>query len=177
MKFQTAMSASLAESVFRSVVSGITATSTDPTLQIGEPVVLQVQTATIVAPPGQEVIRALTATNIAQNRLIVGAVAGDDIQHEGTGLVQVYGVGYVRLAEAATIAVGDKLVPGLNTTATALAPYGRACWQQLALTGTVVSTSMDTHWSPMAGVFAIQAATAVSGTNSYTNCLAFIRAL
>lgn len=178
MKMQSAMAANIAESIFRSVVAGVTNTSATVVLHKGEPVVLAIKTATIgVAPVGQEVIRALTVTDLAQNRLVVGVVADDHIAHEAVGLVQVYGVATVRLAEAATVAVGDKLVPGLNSTATALAPYGRGCWQQLALTGTVVSTSMDVHWSPMCGVFVLEAATAVSGTNSYTDGTAFIRAL
>lgn len=177
MQLQSAMSANLAESIFRSVVSGVTKTSATVVLQLGEPVVLQAKTATIVAPCGQEVIRALSHTNIAQNRTVLGAVSSSTIAHEGVGLVQVYGVGTVRLAEAATVAVGDKLVPGLNSTATALAPYGAGCWIQHTLTGTVVSTSMDVHWSPACAVIVMEAATAVSGTNSYTNGTAFIRAL
>lgn len=169
MIFQTAMSAGTAESVFRSVVSGITATNTDAALQEGEPVILS--TATIgVGPVGQEVIRALTVTNVSVNRLCVGAVKGT-IAHEAVGLVQVYGVATVRLKEAATVAAGDKLVPDLNTTATALTASGRGAWIARTVTDT------DINFSPGHAVIAVAAATAVSGTAGVTNGTAFIRAL
>src|SRR5687768_14727435 len=111
MNFQSVMSAALAETAFRSVVSGVTATNTDAALQEGEPVIIS--TATIgLGPLGQEVVRGVTATSLTVNRLVVGAVKGT-IAHEAVGLVQVYGVGPVRLAEAATVAAGDKLIPDL----------------------------------------------------------------
>jgi hypothetical protein len=170
MQFQSAMSANLAESVFRSVVSGITATNTDAALTLGEPVILS--TATIGAGPlGQEVVRALTVTNITVNRLAVGAVASPTIAHEGVGLVQVYGVGTVRLAEAATVAAGDRLVPDLNTTATALTSSGRGAWIARTVTDTVI------HFGSGAAVVVVAPATAVSGTAGVTNGSAFIRAL
>jgi hypothetical protein len=170
MKFQTAMSANLAESIFRSAVSGITATNTDAALTLGEPVILA--TATIgVGPTGQEVIRALTVTNVTLNRLLVGSVASATIAHEGVGLVQVYGVGTVRLKEAATVAAGDKLVPDLNTTATALTSSGRGAWIARTVTDT------DINFSSGAAVIAVAAGTAVSGTAGVTNGSAFIRAL
>jgi hypothetical protein len=169
MLFASVLSKSAAESVFRSVVSGITATSTVAALQVGEPVVLA--TATIGAGVlGNEVIRALTVTDIVMNRLAVGPVAGASIAHEGLGLVQVYGIATVRLSEAATVAAGQKLIPDLNTTATALAPYGRGAWIARTL------TDSDLHWQAP-HVIVVAAATAVSGTNSYTNGYAFIRAL
>lgn len=88
MNFQSAQSANLAESVFRTVVSGITKTNTGAALQLGEPVVLA--TATIgAAPIGQEVIRALTVTNVVMNRLAVGPVASTSIPHEAVTLVLV----------------------------------------------------------------------------------------
>lgn len=170
MRFQSAMSKELAESVFRAVVSGITATDTAAALQEGEPVILS--TATVVGSPvGHEVIRALTVTNVTVNRLCVGAVKSASIPHEGVGLVQVYGVGTVRLAEAATVAAGDKLVPDLNTTATALTSYGRGAW----IARTITDASI--HFAGGYAVIAVAAATAVSGTAGVTNGTAFIRAL
>ena len=170
MQFQSAMSANLAESVFRSVVSGITATDTNAALQEGEPVI--VSTATIGAGPlGQEVVRALTVTNVTVNRLLVGAVKSASIAHEGVGLVQVYGVGNIRNAEAATVAAGDKLVPDLNTTATALTSSGRGAW----IARTITDASI--HYAGGYAVIAVEAATAVSGTAGVTNSKAFIRCL
>lgn len=169
MNFQSAQSANLAESVFRTVVSGITKTNTGAALQLGEPVILA--TATIgAAPIGQEVIRALTVTNAVMNRLAVGPVASSSIAHEAVGLVQVYGIATVRLAEAATVAAGDKLIPDLNSTATALAAYGRGAWIARTITDTALHAQAP-------GAIAVAPATAVSGTNSYTNGTAFIRAL
>jgi hypothetical protein len=166
MMFQSAMSGSLAETVFRSVVSSITVTSTDASLQEGEPVVLD----TAGTPVGGAVIRALTVTNIGVNRLVVGAVKGT-IPHESVGLVQVYGVGPVRLKEVATVAVGDRLVPDLNTTATALTPFGRGAWISRTLTDT------DLNYQSGAAVIAVAPATAVSGTAGVTQGSAFIRAM
>lgn len=166
MIFQSAMSAALAESVFRSVVSGITATSTDASLQEGEPVIL----STAGTPLGQSVIRALTVTNAVVNRLLVGAVIGT-IPHESPGLVQVYGVAPVRLSEAATVAAGDRLLPDLNSTATALAPYGRGAWIARTITDTAL------HLQASAACIVVAPGTAVSGTTGYTNGQAFIRAL
>jgi hypothetical protein len=168
MIFQTVMAPEVAESVFRGVVSGITATNTDASLQEGEPVILA--TATIRHPVGQEVIRALTVTNVSVNRLCVGAVKGT-IAHESVGLVQVYGVGPVRLKEAATVAAGEKLVPDLNTTATELTSSGRGAWIARTITDT------DIHYSPGHSVIVVAAATAVSGTAGVTQGSAFIRAL
>jgi hypothetical protein len=175
MNFQSATSANLAEAVFRSVIHGITGTVTSTStnyasLYLGEPVVLS--TATIgVGALGQEVIRPLTATNVVINRLCVGPVASATIAKEGMGLVQVYGIATVRLAEAATVAAGDKLIPDINTTATALATYGRTCWIARTI------TDADLHYSQRAHVIAVAPATAVSGTLSYTNGTAFVRAL
>lgn len=169
MIFQTAMGSALAESVFRAVVSGITATNTDASLQEGEPVILS--TATIgVGALGQEVIRALTVTNVTVNRLVVGAVKGT-IAHEAMGLALVYGVGTVRLKEAATVAAGDKLVPDLNTTATALTSSGRGAWIARTVTDT------DINFSGGYSVIAVAAATAVSGTAGVTSGTAFVRAM
>ena len=168
MIFQSATSANLAESIFRTVVSGITKTDTGAALQLGEPVILA--TATIgAAPIGQEVIRALTVTNSVMNKLAVGPVASSSIPHEAVGLVQVYGIATVRLAEAATVAAGDKLIPDLNSTATALAAYGRGSW--------IARTITDVLHNHVPTVYVVAPATAVSGTNSYTNGTAFIRAL
>ena len=168
MNFQSAQSANLAESVFRTVVSGITKTNTGAALQLGEPVVLA--TATIGAGPiGQEVIRALTVTDVVMNRLSIGPVASTSIAHEAVGLVQVYGIATVRLAEAATVAAGEKLIPDLNSTATALAASGRGAW--------IARTITDVLHNHVPVVIAVAPATAVSGTNSYTNGTAFIRAL
>jgi len=169
MNFQSAMSANLAESVFRTVVSGITKTDTGAALKLGEPVVLA--TGTIgVGALGQEVIRALTVTNVVMNRLAVGVVAQDSIAHESVGLVQVYGVARVRLAEAATVAAGDKLIPDLNTTATALAASGRGAWVARTMTDTALHAQAP-------AVIVVSPATAVSGTAGATNGYAFIRAL
>lgn len=169
MQLQSTMSANVQDSVFRSVVSGITATNTAAALQEGEPVILS--TATIGAGPlGQEVVRALTVTNVTVNRLVVGTIKGT-IAHEGVGLAQVYGVGPVRLKEAATVAAGDKLVPDLNTTATALTPFGQGAWIARAITDT------DINFSSGAAVIAVAPATAVSGTAGITQGTAFIRAL
>lgn len=175
MNFQSATSANLAEAVFRSVIHGVTKTVTSTAtngkaLYLGEPVNLS--TGTIgVGPLGQEVIRPLTASNIVMNRLCVGPVASATIPLESVGLVQVYGVATVRLAEAATIAVGDLLVPEVNTTATALAPYGIGCWAARTITDTTIVFGQGVH------AVACAPATAVSGTNSYTNGYAFIRAM
>ena len=174
MNFQSASESNLAEAVFRTVVHGVTGTLTStatngPSLYLGEPAMIS--TATIgVGVLGQEVIRCLTATSVL-NRLCVGAVASATIPKESVGLVQVYGIATVRLAEAATIAAGDKLVPDINTTATALNPYGRTCWAALAVT----ATDVFQFTAPVC--VAVAPATAVSGTNSYTNGYAFIRAL
>lgn len=175
MIFQSAMAANLAEAVFRTVVHGVTKTVTSTAtngkaLYLGEPVNLS--TATIgVGASGQEVIRPLTASNIVMNRLCVGPVASATIELEAVGLVQVYGLATVRLAEAATIAVGDLLVPEVNTTATALAPYGIGCWAARTVTDYSIVYAQGVN------AIAYAPATAVSGTNSYTNGTAFIRAL
>ena len=136
MNFQSAVSANLAEAVFRTVVHGVTNTVTSTAtnyrpLYQGEPVNLSTATA-VGSVLGQEVIRSLTATNAVMNRLCVGPVASATIPLEGVGLVQVYGRAIVRLAEAATIAVGDILVANVNSTATALEPYGIGCWSAFA---------------------------------------------
>jgi len=87
------------------------------------------------------------------------------------GLVQCYGVASVRLSEAATVAVGDRLIPDLNTTATALTPYGRGAFIARTITDSAL------HLQASAAVIALAAATAVSGTAGVTNGTAFIRAL
>lgn len=167
MVFQTAMSAGTAEVVYRSVVSGITVTDTAASMQEGEPVVLDTTTSGVV---GQAVIRALTVTNIVVNRLLIGAVHGT-ITHQGLGLACVYGVHPVRLKEVATVAVGDLLVPDLNSTATALTAYGRGAWITRTLTDT------DINYSSGAAVIVAAPGTAVSGTAGVTQGSAFIRAL
>lgn len=170
MIFQSVMGSALSESVFRSIVSGVTATNTDAAIQEGEPVILS--TATIgVGALGQEVVRALTVTNLTVNRLVVGPVKSASIPHEGIGLALVYGVGSVRLAEAATVAAGDKLVPDLNTTATALTSSGRGAWIARTITDTAI------HFGGGYAVVAVAAATAVSGTAGVTNGTAFVRCL
>ena len=181
MNFQSAVSANLAEAVFRTVVHGVTNTVTSTAtnyrpLYQGEPVNLS--TATVVGSVlGQEVIRPLTATNIVMNRLCVGPVASATIPLEGVGLVQVYGRAPVRLAEAATVAVGDRLVPNVNSTATALEPYGIGCWSvQAYATHTDLAAVNILHGQGVHAI-AMAPATAVSGTNSYTDGYAFIRAM
>lgn len=169
MNFQTGMSKEVAEVILRSVVSGITATNTDAALQEGEPVCIS--TATVLGYLGQEVVRAATVTSIILNRLVVGAVKSTSIPHEGVGLVQVYGVGSVRLKEAATVAAGDLLVPDLNTTATALTASGRGAWIARTLTDT------DLNYQSGARVVVVAAGTAVSGTAGVTNGKAFFRCL
>lgn len=174
MNFQSATAKNLAEAVFRTVIHGVTATITSTStnyrpLYLGEPVVLS--TATLSGPLGQEVIRPLTASNAVINRLCVGPVASATIPLEGVGLVQVYGVATVRLAEAATIAVGDKLIPEVNSAATALEPYGIGCWAARTITDAAL------HYAMGVNAIAVAPATAVSGTNSYTNGYAFIRAM
>lgn len=166
MIFQTVLGAPAAEVVYRSVVSGITVTSSDASLQEGEPVILNTAASTV----GGSVIRALTVTNISVNRLLVGAVKGT-IAHEAVGLVQVYGVGPIRLKEAATVAAGDLVIPDLNTTATALTASGRGAWVARTLTDT------DLNYQSGARVIVVAAATAVSGTAGTTQGSAFIRAL
>jgi hypothetical protein len=167
MLWQTGMSASAAEQVYRSVVSGITVTDTAAAMQEGEPVVLDTSTAGVV---GQAVIRALTVTNIVVNRLLVGAVHGT-IPHGQPGLACVYGVHPVRLAEAATVAVGDVLVPDLNTTATALTAFGRGAWIARTI------TDVGINFASGAAVIVAAPGTAVSGTTGITQGSAFIRAL
>ena len=54
---------------------------------------------------------------------------------------------------------------------TALAPYGRGAW--IART---ITDALHTSAAPVIAI-AVAPATAVSGTNSYTNGTAFIRAL
>jgi hypothetical protein len=167
MQFQTSMSAGTAEVVYRSVVSGITVTDTAASLQEGEPVVLDTTTSGVV---GQAVIRALTVTNVAVNRLLIGAVHGT-ITHGGVGLACVYGVHPVRLKEVATVAVGDLLVPDLNTTATALTSSGRGAWISRTITDTEI------NYQSGAAVIVVAPGTAVSGTAGVTSGSAFIRAL
>jgi hypothetical protein len=182
MRFQTAMDKATAEAVFRSVTFGVTRTTTITntaarTLYQGEPVVLSTNTIG-VGGLGQEVIRPLTATNVVINRMVVGPLASATLAMEDVGLVQVYGVAPVRMAEAATWAVGDQLVPDVNTTATALAPYGIGCWSAKSLTtGTDFATQNILNGQAGCHVVVAYPATAVSGTNSYTNAYAFIRAL
>jgi hypothetical protein len=183
MNFQSAVSANLAEAVFRTVVHGVTNTVTSTAtnaqaLNLGEPVNLS--TATVVGSVlGQEVIRPLTATNAVMNRLSVGPVASATIPLEGVGLVQVYGRAVVRLAEAATIAVGDILVANVNSAATNLyLPYGIGCWSAFAYaTHTDLASVLQIAGRSGCSVIAMAPATAVSGTNSYTNGYAFIRAM
>lgn len=169
MQWQSASSADVQEAVFRTVISGITATdTTTPSIQEGEPVVLS--TATAYGTLGQVVIRALTVTDITSNRLLVGVARGT-ISHQSLGLAQVYGVAPIRLAEAATVAAFDRLVPDLNTTATALAAYGRGAWIARTMTDTNI------HFQSAAAVVAVAPATAVSGTAGPSTGYAFIRAL
>lgn len=167
MLFQTGMSAGTAEQVYRSVVSGITVTNTAAFMQEGEPVVLDTVTTGVV---GQAVARALTVTNIGLNRLLIGAVHGT-IPHGQPGLVCVYGVHPVRLKEVATVAVGDRLVPDLNSTATNLTAFGQGAWISRTLTDT------DLNYQSGAAVIAVAPGTAVSGTTGITQGSAFIRAL
>jgi hypothetical protein len=170
MVFQHAGAAESGEVIFRSVKSGITVTDTLAALQEGEPAILATSTAGGVL--GQVAIRALTVSSVV-NRIVLGAVRGT-IPHEAMGLVQVYGVGPVRLAEAASVAVGDKLIPDLNTTATALAPYGRGSWIARTI------TDADLHFAGGASVIVVTPTTALTGTSTatpYTNANAFIRAL
>ena len=167
MLWQTGMSAQTAEVIYRSVVSGITVTDTAAAMQEGEPVVLDTSTAGVV---GQAVIRALTVTNAVVNRLLVGPVKGT-IAHGGVGLVGVYGVHPIRLKEVATVAVGDVLIPDLNTTATALTASGRGAW----IARTV--TDVDLNFASGAAVIVVAPGTAVSGTAGTTQGSAFIRAL
>jgi hypothetical protein len=167
MLFQTGMSAGTAEVVYRSVVSGITITNTDASLQEGEPVVLDTTTSGVV---GQAVIRALTVTNVGVNRLLIGPVKGT-IAHQGVGLVGVYGVHPVRLKEVATVAVGDLLVPDLNSTATALTSSGRGAWISRTLTDTEI------NYQSGAAVIVVAPGTAVSGTTGVTQGSAFVRAM
>lgn len=170
MQFQTGTSSAIADNIFRSVISGITATNSAAVLQEGEPVMLA--TATIgVGVLGQEVIRAASVTNVDVNRLCIGPVKSASISHEGMGLVLVYGVGNIRNKEAATVAVGDKLVPDLNSTATNLTAFGQGAW----IARTITDASI--HFAPGYSVIAIAAATAVSGTTGITNSSAFVRAL
>ena len=167
MQFQTAMSATAAEVIYRSVVSGITVTSTVAILQEGEPVILDTTTSGVV---GQQVIRALTVTNIGANRALIGAVHGS-IQHQGIGLACVYGVHPVRLKEAATVAAFDLLVPDLNSTATNLTAFGQGAWIARTITDT------DINYQSRAAVVVVAPGTAVSGTTGITQGSAFIRAL
>jgi len=169
MIFQSVSSASSLDVIYRSVVSGITVTNTDAALQEGEPVVLATA-GTAIGPIGQIVQRAATVTSIIMNRLLVGAVKGT-IAHEAVGLVQVYGVGPVRLKEASTVAAGDLLVPDLNTTATALTASGRGAWISRTLTDTEI------NYQSGAAVIVVAPGTAVSGTAGTTQGSAFIRAL
>lgn len=171
MQFQTVTTKEIQDTVFRSVVSGITGTSTVAPLTLGEPVVLA--TATIAQPLGHEVIRPVTGTTVGGiNRLWLGPVVSPTIPHEGAGLVCAYGVAQVRLTEAATVAAFDVLSPNLNSTATALAPYGQGAWVAFTVTATDLRA-----FDSGARAIVVAPATAVSGTNSYTNGYAFIRAM
>lgn len=167
MLFQHAGNAENGEVIFRSVKSGITVTDTLASLQEGEPAILT--TATAGGVIGQVAIRALTVSSVL-NRLVLGLVKGT-IAHEGVGLVQVYGVGPARLAEAATVAAGDKLIPDLNTTATALVPFGRGAWVARTI------TDPDLNFSGGASVIVVAPATAVSGTAGVSSTNVFVRAL
>lgn len=166
MQFQTATSQTAFEVVYRAVVSGITVTSTVASLQEGEPVILD----TAAGTQGQQVVRALTVTNINVNRLLIGSVRGT-ISHQNIGLAQVYGVGPVRMKEAATWAAGDRLVPDLNSTATNLTAFGQGAWIARTITDT------DINYQSGAAVIVVAPSTAVSGTTGITQGLAFLRAL
>lgn len=87
MRFQTAMTGDLAETVFKAVKSSLSATvtSTDR-LAAGEPVILATHTA---SNNGIFVQRPATSTAIINN-LYVGNVDAQ-IEHEGLGLVQCHG--------------------------------------------------------------------------------------
>jgi hypothetical protein len=181
MNFQSATGAKIAEAVFRTVIHGVTGTITSSStnyrpLYLGEPCVLS--TATLgIGVNGQEVIRPLTGTNLVINRMCVGPVASATIPLESVGLVQVYGVATVRLAEAATVAVGDMLIPEVNTTATALEPYGIGCWAVQAYATHTDLAAVNRLVGQGVNAVVYLPATAVSGTNSYTNGYAFIRAM
>jgi hypothetical protein len=181
MIFQSAMSDNLAESVLRSVVHGVTKTVTSTAtnyrpLYKGEPVNLSTVTA-VGSPLGQEVIRPLTATNIVMNRLCVGPVFSDTIALEDVGLVQVYGRAQVRLAEVATVAVGDRLVPNVNSTATVLEPYGIGCWSVQAYATHTDLAAVNILQGQGVHAIVMAPGTAVSGTAGYTDGYAFIRAM
>lgn len=168
MIFQTAMDpTTLAEIALRSVRSSITETSTDASMQDGEPVILETATA---SANGAWVRRSLTETSV-QNDLFVGIVRGNAIPHGGVGLAQCYGVGNVRLKEVATVAAGNHFMPALNSTATLLALSGRAAM------ATVAKGNTDNLYPAGYAVVAIEAATAVSGTTGVTACKAHIRAM
>ena len=173
MIFQTGMTSELAEVAFRSVVSGITATSTDPALQAGEPVILTSGTA----GDGQLVIRAVTATN-SQNNLWVG-VAHDTIAHEKIGLAQCYGVDEdVRLLETITAAAGDILIPNIQSTATALT--GRSAVATAAPLFATAASSNSGHLAfyGYAGLAVVlEAATAASATAGASTVRAHLRLL
>lgn len=172
MIFQTLQSAGLADVAFRSVVSGITRTSTDPAIQEGEPVIL----VSGSSADGQAVVRAVTASNAANN-LWVG-VAHEEIPHEGVGLAQVYGIDDIRHVAADVAAVGDVLVPNLNATNTQIT--GRSAVQ---VASPFYSTGAATNVSSaaingLAGLaVAVAAATAAAATDGASTVKAHLRLL
>lgn len=176
MQFQTIGSTALAEVVFRSVQSSITATDTTAALQAGEPVLLATHTA---SNNGQFVQRCLSSTD-PTNNLYVGNVHAS-IAHEAVGLVQVYGIDSdVRLIQNVTAAIGDLLVPELNSTVTQIS--GRACMKtqvspQFAAAATGAVTDQFKAFGAAGLAIVLKGATASTGTAGASTVVAHIRAL
>jgi len=126
MIWQTAMDAvSAAETVFRSVRSSLTKTST-VTIAAGTPVVLETATA---SADGSFVMQALTATSVV-NHLYVGN-ANAALPPDSVGLAQCYGIDSDAVVATAGATVGVQLRPNIAT----LASVGSSTDGCLAVTG------------------------------------------
>lgn len=167
MVFQTGMSISMAEVVYRAVRSAISATvtSTDR-LATGEPVNLTTETA---SANGIFVSRPITSTNVLINNLYVGNVHAT-IEHDSVGLVQCYGVDTDALyAGTTTQAAGVMLRPSSFRALISVAPfYGSAA----------AGTDANINMSGIAGFAYVLAQNAVATTETAAvSVTAFIRAM
>ena len=177
MIWQSIMSATMAETVFRAVQSSITVTDATAALQAGEPVLLATATASF---NGQFVQRCLSSTDPINN-LYVGNVHDTSIAHEAVGLVQVYGIDTdARLIQNVTASPGQLLVPELNSTVTQIS--GRACFStqvspQFAAVATGAVTDQFRAHGAAGLCVVLGAATASTGTAGASTVRCHIRAL
>lgn len=177
MIWQTAMASGVAETVFRSVQSSITATDTTGALQAGEPVLIATATASF---NGVFVQRCVSSTDPINN-LYVGNVHDTSIAHEAMGLVQCYGIDTdARLIQNVTASPGQLLIPELNSTVTQIT--GRASFTtqvspQFAATATGAVTDQFRAHGAAGLAVVLGAATASTGTAGASTVRAFVRAM